>query len=78
MDLQFIMKFCVIVVGVSCLMSCQPPTPRIVQLERPAYAVVTSSGSTAQDPPGAGDFVEQASQVHDPVGLLPHEVSRHR
>ena len=67
-----------VVVGVSCLMSCQPPTPRIVTLERPAYAIVTPSGATAQDPLGSGDFVEQANQVHDPADLLPHYVSRHR
>ena len=61
MNLRFIMRFWVVVVGVACLMSCQPPTPRIVKLERPAYGVVTPSGATAQDPLGSVDLVVQAS-----------------
>jgi hypothetical protein len=72
MSLHFITRFCVVVAGVSSLISCQPPTPRIVKLERPAYAVVTASDATGQAPLSPDKFLEQANQAHDPTGLFPH------
>lgn len=70
MNLRFTIGLCVTIVWACSLMSCQPPTPRIIKVEAPSHAVAIHSDPTVKTVLSAFDPAEQVIQVHDLDGLL--------
>lgn len=67
---RFLIAVCAIVVGVSSLALCHPPTPTVAEVEVPPYVTVTAADATATIILAAFDRAEQAIQARDLDGLL--------
>jgi hypothetical protein len=76
MNLRSTIGLCAVVIGVFSVSLCQPPTPRIAEVEGPADVVVSSINVATQNSLIAFESAEQAIQVRDPYGLLSNFLRR--
>jgi hypothetical protein len=67
---------CAVVVGLSGLTLCQPPTPRIARVEVPTFS--TANNAETKDILTASSQAEWVIQVRDPDRWLTHDVSHRR
>lgn len=69
---------CALVVGLSGLTVCQPPTPRIAGVEAPSCAIVTTNEVVVKTILAASGPAEQAIRIQNLDGLRTHFTTRSR